>query len=347
MAVGQVVCVEPRKAETVGHRVAGQRGQLAEGGDPEPFEGLHERGGALAQREQGDLERGEMGARLGAPAVHDRRAPDPGPRRGGERAERSRPSADPRRPAQRPHGRGDHPAHASTMQAAQPVGGEADEPRPLRRHAGADPLQAPEQRFPRLGNPGGIGRQEREPRAARKRLPHPHARPYPERLGGGGHLADRLPRPRLGRQGHRPAQQRRAAARGDRQLEPGQQDGDDAHTNVCSHHGCAAASAVNSNIEGTRPAVPAEASYPDPVYGGLVRTLATHGLARAAEPDPLDARLSRPYGYSIVSLYAPAPARRMTRTRAVAVGELSRHTVRRRWSRLPAVRVREMSREPS
>ena len=118
------------------------------------------------------------------------------------------------------------------MQPEQPTGVEAHQAGTFRLDGGTDRLQSHEHTLPGVGHPGGVRRKQRQPRAARQRLAHPHPRPHAERLRGGRDLADQLLAPRLGRQRRGFAQQRATVAGGDGEREPRKQHGGDHHEHM-------------------------------------------------------------------------------------------------------------------
>ena len=99
-------------------------------------------------------------------------------------------------------------------------------------HRRPDPLQRAHPGVPGVGDPGRVGRDEPQRRAARERLAQPQPRAQAVGLGGRGDLADELLAPRLGRQGDRPGRQHVPAPGGDGEREARQQDADDHRTYV-------------------------------------------------------------------------------------------------------------------
>ena len=94
-----------------------------------------------------------------------------------------------------------------SVQPQQPPRVEAHQPRALGLDGGAHRLQAHEQPLPEVGDAGGIGRDERQPRAAGQRLPQPHPGVDAERLRGQRDLPHLLRPARLRRQRDRALQQ--------------------------------------------------------------------------------------------------------------------------------------------
>jgi hypothetical protein len=113
------------------------------------------------------------------------------------------------------------------VEAAQPARVEEGLARARRLHRSADALQPRQHALGRLGHADRVGRHEGQARAARERLPHAHAGVDAERLGGLRDLPDHQLAAGLGRERRRLAQQARAPAGGDDELEPLQQDADD------------------------------------------------------------------------------------------------------------------------
>jgi hypothetical protein len=192
--------------------------------------------------------RGEV-SRPGDPAG----APDACARRGHEGAEARRPLPDPRTGQHPPQALaavlgevavGEHLHDAPGVQALQAARVEARLPRSQRLDRCAEALQPRDRTFPGLGDAHRVRRHERQARAARQRLAHPHPGMDPERLGGlrdGAHeqLAPGLRSERGGL-----AEQSRPAADSDGELETLEQDADDRHTNRCSHRSVLRASAL-------------------------------------------------------------------------------------------------------
>ena len=104
---------------------------------------------------------------------------------------------------------------------------EAREARAVGLDRGADRLQGRDDALPAIGDPDGIGRDEGQPRAARKRLSQTHPGMDPEGLGGMRDLADELLAPRLRREGGGPAQERLAPPGRDGELESRKHHADD------------------------------------------------------------------------------------------------------------------------
>jgi hypothetical protein len=230
---------QTRAAEAVGDGAARQRGEVAERRDPELLERLHERRRLLAAAQQLDGMRSEV-SRPGDPAG----APDACARRGHEGAEACRTLPDP--------GAGQHPPQALAavlgevavgehlhdtpgVQTLQAVRVEVRLARSQRLDRRAEALQPRDRPLPRLGDAHRIRRHERQARAARQRLPHPHPGVDPEGLGGLRDRADEQLAAGLRREGRRLAEQPRAATRRNGELESLEQDADDRHANRCSH----------------------------------------------------------------------------------------------------------------
>ena len=237
LAPREVVGEQAGTPEAVGDRTAGQRGEAPERRDPELLEGLDERrdlGTAAQQRD-----------RMGREIRHARDPPGAPDARVGSRDERTeagRSLPDPR-PRQNPAqmlgaGReislGEHLDDPAGVQTLKTAGVEAGLPRAQRLDLGAEPLESCERELPRLGHAHRIGRHERQARAARQRLPHPHPGVDPVCLGGPRDRADEQLASGLRRQRSGLAEQPRPAARGDGELEALQQDAEDRHTNRCS-----------------------------------------------------------------------------------------------------------------
>jgi hypothetical protein len=125
------------------------------------------------------------------------------------------------------------------MQAQEPAGVEADESRPLRLDGGPHRLEPDKEPLPSVGDPGGIGRYEGQPRAAGKRLTEGHPRMDAERLRSERDLADALGSPRLGCESDGLGEKIVPVRAGDGQREAGKYDTDDdgRHANTCSHVG--------------------------------------------------------------------------------------------------------------
>ena len=219
-AADQIECPQARFPKAVGDRGARQRRQRAERPDAQPLQ----HGGQLRvdprRAQQADRERPQVGARGGRVAGHHLGAARAGAGRRRQRAEARGTGPHPRlRPPDRTPGVRDHPLDAPE-QPPQAARLEAHQPRLLGRNGRADPLQPRQHQLPGLGHPGGIGRHERESRAARQRLPQPHPGAHAERLGGRRGLPDRLvPVTGRGRQRGGLPQQHPPVADGDGELE--------------------------------------------------------------------------------------------------------------------------------
>ena len=229
--VRQVVRQQPGTAEAVGDDPARQRSQVAERRDAQPLERLDELGGLGTAAQQRHRPRREIGG-----AADPQRPPDACAVRSDHRAEAGRPLPDARarqRLAQLVGATGgevavgEHPDDPAAVQPLESTGVEARLPRAQRLDLGTEALQARHRLLPRLGDADRIRRHERQPRAARERLAHPHARMDAERLRGLRHLADEHLAPGLGSQCGGFAEQARSAARGDRELESIQENTDD------------------------------------------------------------------------------------------------------------------------
>ena len=112
------------------------------------------------------------------------------------------------------------------MQTEQTARFEAHQARPFRFDPGANRFQAHEQPLPVVGDAGRIGWYQHQPRTARERLAESHARMDAERFGGERNLAD-LMGSWLGRKSDWSLKQLSPIARGDTELEAGEQDTDD------------------------------------------------------------------------------------------------------------------------
>ena len=92
-----------------------------------------------------------------------------------------------------------------------------------------------ERLLPCVGDTHRIGRDERQSRAARQRLAHPHPGVDPERLRRLGDLADMQLAAEFRRERRRLAEQAGAPAGSDGELETFEKDADDHNANRCSH----------------------------------------------------------------------------------------------------------------
>ena len=143
-------------------------------------------------------------------------------------------SAEARRSGTDPGGDGDRPAHRrhhaverAAVQAVQPAGLEARDSRHRRLHLSPHGLQARDDRLPGIGHPHRIGRDEREARAARERLPQPHLGMHAVTLGRGVDLPHELLTPGFRRKGRRARGQPITPTGSGGEGEAGKQDADD------------------------------------------------------------------------------------------------------------------------
>ena len=212
--MGEVVGQQPGRAEAIGERRPGQRGEIAERSDPEPVEAVGKGRGLVPEAQQCD----GLGVQFGRPC-DDRRAPRARADGGGERAEARRSGPDPGRAAQGAAHRRDDAVERAAVQAAKAARVEAGEPGTVGLDRRADRLECPDDPLPRVGDPDRVGRHERQTRAARERLAQAHPGMDAERLGRVRDLADELLAARLRCEGGRPLQERLAPAGGDGELE--------------------------------------------------------------------------------------------------------------------------------
>ena len=241
----EVVGEQAGAAEAVGDRAARRAARSPSRRDPEPLERLDERRSLSAAAQQLDgmgRDRRRRRSLRGAGRVRRRRrrarrsASGPGRSAGppapgaGARSPARRGS--PRRASARPGRRAAARGHAVEVRLA----------RSQRLDRRAEALQPRDRALPRLGDAHRIGRHERQARAARQRLPHPHPRVDAVRLGGLRDGADEELAPGLGCQRRGFAEQPRPAARGDGELESLEQDADNRHrTDVRNDSGWAQA----------------------------------------------------------------------------------------------------------
>jgi hypothetical protein len=113
------------------------------------------------------------------------------------------------------------------VQASHAARVEAREARAVGLDRGANRLQGRDDALPAIGDPDGIGRDEGQPWAARKRLSQTHPGMDSERLGGMRDLADELLAPGFRGEGGGSAQERLAAPGRDGELESRKQYADD------------------------------------------------------------------------------------------------------------------------